>query len=372
MKNTALKLFVTAYAAFCALGASAQGFPQAGFSPIKVNPDNSLTLTVNAPEAKEIVLDIMMKRYPLSRNAEGVWTVTTPAMTPGFNYYSVIMDGVTIANPSDKLYQGYNRYSNGFEIKEAGCDEFHIQDVPHGTVTTLRYFSEVSKEWREVQVYTPYGYLSSKKRYPVLYLQHGGGEDQNGWINQGQAVNILDNLIAYGKAVPMIVVCANGNVPGGTQYSWEGTENFRNELIQNVIPAVEKNFRVKTDKKGRALAGLSMGGGQSFYTGLRSPEIFSNVGVFSAGMFSGFGRTGDFDLDKEIPGIISNAKEFSKDFDVFMMSCGEQDERITGTTKKIKEMQAAGVSLVWKTYPGDHEWQVWRKSLRDFVQLLFK
>ncbi|MBQ8069747.1 MAG: esterase family protein [Bacteroidales bacterium] len=349
-----------------------QGFPREAFSAPKVNPDNSVSFSVYAPSANEVSVNIMSKNHPMKKDAEGTWTITVPSVKHGFQGYTISIDGVGVLNPVGGIFSGYGRHLNAVEIPEDGCEDFYIQDIPHGTVTTIRFLSDVAKEWREALVYTPYGYASSKKKYPVLYLQHGGGEDQTGWFSQGLAVNILDNAIAAGKAVPMIVVCANGNVPGGTQYTWEGTEKFRQELLENVIPAIERNFRVKTDRKGRALAGLSMGGGQSFYAGLRNPDVFGSVGVFSAGLFSGFGRESEVDFETEIPGMISDTKEFNKNLDVFMMSCGEEDERITNTTKKVAEMKAAGVNVIWKTYPGDHEWQVWRKSFRDFIHLLFR
>ena len=149
-------------------------------------------------------------------------------------------------------------------------------------------------------------------------------------------------------------------------------QTFRSELLESVIPFVEKNYRVKKDRKSRAMCGLSMGGGQSFYIGLRDPEVFANVGVFSTGMFGGIRGASNFDLEKEVPGMLSDTKTFNKQFDVFFVSCGEQDPRIEYTRNIVKTMRDGGVKVKFNSYPGDHEWQVWRKSLHEFAQYLFK
>ena len=162
----------------------------------------------------------------------------------------------------------------------------------------------------------------------------------------------------------------NGGFGGG--YSWQGMQTFRSELLESVIPFVEKTFRVKKERKSRAMCGLSMGGGQSFYIGLRDPEVFANVGVFSTGMFGGISGASNFDLEKEVPGMLTDTKTFNKQFDVFFISCGEQDPRIEYTRNIVKTMRDSGVEVKFNSYPGDHEWQVWRKSLHEFAQYLFK
>ena len=237
--------------------------------------------------------------------------------------------------------------------------------------------TKVDEAWRPLMVYTPAGYNESKQDYPVVYIQHGGGEDHRGWMEQGRTAQIMDNLIAAGKAVPMIVVSANSNVQSrnggmGRGYNWQGMQTFRSELIDNVIPFVEKTYRVKKDRKSRAMCGLSMGGGQSFYIGLRDPEVFANVGVFSTGMFGGISGASNFDLEAEVPGMLTDTKTFNNQFDVFFLSCGEQDPRIEYTRNIVKKMRDGGVDVRFNSYPGDHEWQVWRKSLHEFAQYLFK
>jgi len=346
--------------------------PSASFFVPEVKEDRSVTFKVKAPEANRIGVQIQMHNYDLSKGEDGTWTCTTDPLTPGFQSYTMSIDGLSVINPSGDMYQSYMRPMNGLDIPEEGCGDFERQDIPHGKISIVTYWSDVCGEWRELRVYTPYGYDKSGKDYPVLYLQHGGGEDQTAWFGQGKAANILDAAIAGGKAVPMIVVCANGNTPGGVQYSWKGVQSFRSELLQHIIPTVEKEFRTITDRDHRALAGLSMGGGLSFFIGLHSPETFSHVGVFSAGMFSGFGRKEDVDLEAEIPGIFTDTGTFNSNFDYFLMTCGEQDMRIEGITKAFEGMRGKGVEVDLKTYPGDHEWQVWRKSFRDFIPKLFR
>ena len=383
-------LAMTLMAVFCAQGA-AQGFqresfPEGSYSPVtnvnragypRVLADGSVMFRVQAPEAKLVQIDLCGTKYDMQRSEEGVWTVTTQPQVPGFHYYFLIVDGVSVADPASQTFYGCGRWSSAIEVKEAGTEDFEVQDVARGEVRTVYYFSKVDGSWRPLMVYTPAGYNEGAQDYPVVYIQHGGGEDHRGWMEQGRTAQIMDNLIAQGKAVPMIVVSSNSNVHArnggfGGGYSWQGMQAFRSELLENVIPFVEKSYRVKKDRKSRAMCGLSMGGGQSFYIGLRDPEEFANVGVFSTGMFGGIQGASNFDLEAEVPGILSDTKTFNDQFDVFFMSCGEQDPRIEYTRNIVKKMRDGGVEVKFNSYPGDHEWQVWRKSLHEFAQYLFK
>ena len=332
---------------------------------------------VNAPQAQLVQIDLGGKKYDMQKQEGGAWTVTTQPQVPGFHYYSLVVDGVSTADPASQTFFGCSRWSSAIEITEAGMNDFEVQDVKHGQVRTLYYYSKVDETWRPLMVYTPAGYDEGKQDYPVVYIQHGGGEDHRGWMEQGRTAQIMDNLIAAGKAVPMIVVSSNSNVQNrnggfGGGYSWQGMQTFRSEMIDNIIPFVEKTFRVKKDRKSRAMCGLSMGGGQSFYIGLRDPEVFANVGVFSTGMFGGIQGASNFDLEKEVPGMLTDTKTFNQQFDMFFVSCGEQDPRIEYTRSIVKTMRDGGVEVRFNSYPGDHEWQVWRKSLHEFAQYLFK
>ena len=398
----------------CCTQLAAQGFqreqfPEGSYSPVtniningypRVLSDNRVMFRVNAPQAQNVQIDLCGTKYDMNKSDNGAWTVTTNPQVPGYHYYSLVVDGVSTADPASQSFYGCSRWSSAIEIKEAGMDVFEVQDVPHGEVRTVYYYSKVDESWRPLMVYTPAGYNESKQDYPVVYIQHGGGEDHRGWMEQGRTAQIMDNLIAADKAVPMIVVSSNSNVRSrngrssegrqvrldgrvvtdegkanggfGGGYSWQGMQAFRSEMIENIIPFVEKNYRVKKDRKNRAMCGLSMGGGQSFYIGLRDPEVFANVGVFSTGMFGGIQGASNFDLEKEVPGILTDTKTFNKQFDVFFMSCGEQDPRIEYTRNIVKKMRDGGVEVKFNSYPGDHEWQVWRKSLHEFAQYLFK
>ena len=347
--------------------------PVPAFYKPEVHPDRTVSFKVVAPEASRVRIEAMDQHGQMQRSEDGTWTWTSAPMNPGYQIYTIYLDEVAVPNPRDILYPSNGGYVNAVEIPEEGCPEFERQQgIPHGTIRLVHYYSEVCGAWREMRVYTPAGYDNSRKKYPVLYLQHGGGEDQTGWFIQGRTDNILDALIASGKAVPMIVVCANGHVPGARGYNWEGMQPFREEMLRHIIPTVEKQFRVKKDRKYRAMAGLSMGGGQSFYVGLRSPEVFSHVGVFSTGVFGGIASATNLDPEREIPGIYSATETFNRQFDLLMITCGEQDPRIDGTRATVSQMKQHGVDLEFKTYPGVHEWQVWRKSIRDFLPLLFR
>ena len=348
-----------------------------GVSRPQVLTDGSVSFRIAAPEAQRLQIDLCGVKYDMQKSSDGIWTVTTPPQVPGFHYYFLIVDGVSVADPASPSFYGCGRWSSAIEIPEAGTDDFEVQDVPHGEVRTVHYYSKVDEAWRPLLVYTPAGYNEGTQDYPVVYIQHGGGEDHHGWMEQGRTAQIMDNLIAAGKAVPMIVVSSNSNVHSrnggfGGGYSWQGMQAFRSELIDNIIPFVDQNYRTKKDRKSRAMCGLSMGGGQSFYIGLRSPEVFANVGVFSTGMFGGIAGASNFDLEAEVPGILSDTKTFNGQLDVFFMSCGEQDPRIEYTRNIVQKMREGGVNVRFNSYPGDHEWQVWRKSLHEFAQYLFK
>lgn len=390
MKKTTQSLLGVLLSAIACTQVAAQNyrenFPEDSYSPVtninrtsypRVLADNSVMFHVNAPQAQNVQIDLGGTKYDMKKSASGAWTLTTKPQVPGFHYYSLIIDGVSVSDPASQTFYGCSRWSSAIEVKETGMADFEIQQVPHGEVRTVHYYSKVEETWRPLLIYTPAGYDEGKQSYPVVYIQHGGGEDHRGWMEQGRTAQIMDNLIAAGKAVPMIVVSANSNVRSrnggmGGGYSWQGMQTFRSELIDNVIPFIEKNFRVKKDRKNRAMCGLSMGGGQSFYIGLRDPDVFANVGVFSTGMFGGISGASNFDLEAEVPGMLTDTKTFNNQFDVFFISCGEQDPRIEYTRSIVKKMRDSGVNVRFSSYLGDHEWQVWRKSLHEFAQYLFK
>ena len=341
----------------------------------KILPDLSVQFRISAPDAKKVQIDLG-KLYDMTKDDQGVWSVTTAPQVPGFHYYSLVIDGIKVADPASETFYGMGRMASAIEIPEKGADFYEIKDVPHGTISSKYYFSKVTNSWRHLFVYTPPGYEANPNvKYPVVYIQHGGGEDERGWAQQGKTDIILDNLIAESKTKPMIVVIANGNVSaGGGGYSSAAMASFKTEVTENIVSFIDKNFRTLANAKNRAICGLSMGGGQSFYVGLQSLDVFGSVGIFSSGIFGGIrnpsGST--FDAEKEIPGLLSKSGEFNKKLDLFYISCGEQDMRIEHTKKAVETMKKSGLEVEFNSFPGDHEWQVWRKSLHDFASRVFK
>ena len=256
--------------------------------------------------------------------------------------------------------------SSAIEIPETGVGFYTVKDVPHGEIRSKRYFSKFTGSWRRLYVYTPPGYdKDTKKKFPVLYIQHGGGEDETGWAVQGKTDIIMDNLIAAGKATPMLVVMDNGNVPspgggrGGGGYSSAGMAGFADELLNNIVPFVENNYRVKADAKDRALAGLSMGGGQAFYVGMGHKDKFGAVGVFSTGLFGGISNAAapPFNTEEQIPGLLTNAKSFNDSLKVFYISVGEQDPRLEPTKKAVADFKSHGLKVEFASFPGGNGWR---------------
>jgi enterochelin esterase-like enzyme len=368
---------------------SAEGVPAPsninGSAYPRILPDNRVVFQVSAPNAAQVQVNLG-RMYDMQRDESGVWTATTAAQDPGFHYYSLVIDGVSVADPASESFYGTGRMSSAIEIPEAGVDFYAVRDVPHGDVRSKRYFSKVTSSWRRLYVYTPPAYDQDRERkYPVLYIQHGGGEDETGWAVQGRTDVILDNLIAAGKAKPMLVVIANGNVPGpgGARggYSSTAMKGFAEELLNNVVPFIESNYRVLTNAENRALAGLSMGGGQTFYVGLGNKDKFRSLGIFSTGLFGGIGSgpagagptaSRTFNAEEQMPGLLSNAKSFNDALTVLYISVGEQDPRLEPTKKVVAEFRSHGLNVEFASFPGGHEWQVWRKSLHDFAQRIFK
>jgi enterochelin esterase-like enzyme len=340
-----------------------------------IMPDNSVVFQVKAPNAQKLQIDLG-KKYDMVKDANGVWTVRTEPIEPGFHYYFLVINDVPVADPASQSFYGTGKMTSAIDIPEKGLDFYAVKDVPHGAISSKYYYSNVTEDWRRLFVYTPPGYdKNPNQKYPVVYIQHGGGEDETGWTNQGKTDLILDNLIAGGKAKPMIVVIANGNIRiGGGGYSSEGMAAFKKEMTQNIVPFIDKNYRTLTDAKNRAICGLSMGGGQSFYVGLESLDTFASVGIFSSGIFGGIRNPSGnvFDAEKEIPGLLTKSAEFNKKLDLFYISCGEGDMRIEHTKKAVATMKERGLEVEFNSFPGDHEWQVWRKSLHDFASRVFK
>jgi enterochelin esterase-like enzyme len=337
----------------------------------QILPDNRVMFRIKAPDAQKVQIDLG-KKYDMTKDAEGFWSVTTDTISEGIHYYSLVIDGVAVADPSSETFYGMGRMAAGIEIPSRNSDFYALRDVPHGEIRMRRYYSSVFNDWRRFYIYTPAGYDASEtKKFPVLYLLHGGGEDERGWGTQGKTDLILDNLIADGKAKPMLVVMMDGNTGGGgiASFGERSLLAFENELKQVVIPFVEKNYKAETSGSSRALAGLSMGGLQTLHAGVKNHQMFSYLGVFSSGWFANNATlsTPQYAFMKDNVNVINdNIKLF------WVAMGGKEDIAFENCQVMLKKFDEIGIKYQYSEYPGGHTWPVWRNNLYKFAPLLFK
>ncbi|PRX46843.1 alpha/beta hydrolase-fold protein [Salegentibacter salegens] len=333
----------------------------------QILPDNRVSFRINAPDAKKMQIDLGRK-YDMKKDSSGTWTVTTDSIGQGFHYYSLVIDDVAVADPASETFYGMGRMASGIEIPSREGDFYALKEVPHGDVRIRRYFSKVTNSWRKMYVYAPPGYDASNADYPVLYLLHGGGEDERGWSTQGRADLILDNLIAENKAEPMLVVMMDGNL-GSRDSFQQSLQTFEQELKQAVIPFVENNYRVASGDENRALAGLSMGGLQTLYAGIHNTDMFSHLGVFSSGWF-----TDNPELTKpEYAFMKENSATINNNLESFWISMGgEEDIAYDNNKVMMSKFDEMGIKYDYSEYPGGHTWPVWRHNLYSFAPLLFR
>lgn len=339
----------------------------------QVTADSRVLFSIKAPDAKKVQIDLA-KKYDLVKDTAGMWTITTDSVSEGFHYYSLLIDGVAVADPASETFYGMGRMASGIEIPFAGGGYYSIKNVPHGDIRIKRYFSKNTFSWRQFYVYTPPGYDSGiANKYPVLYLLHGGGEDERGWATQGKTDLILDNLIADKKAVPMLVVMMDGNFYGNggglAGFGEPALKSFENELKENVMPFVENNFRTKADAGNRALAGLSMGGLQTLYAGLKNTAVFSWLGVFSSGWWANQPKLSD----PQYAFMKEHSSTINRDLKKFWIAMGGPDDIAYKNCKiMLGRFDEMGVKYQYSEYPGGHTWPVWRNNLYNFAQVLFK
>ena len=370
-----------------------------------VYADNRAMFRVVAPDAQKVTVRIG-RGFEMTKGPDGVWTVTTTPLVVGFHYYSLQIDGATVADPSTMTYFGSGWQNSGIEIPEsADGDYYRAKDVPHGHVGQQWYYSRITGKWRRCFVYTPPDYgTNAKAKYPVLYLLHGWGEDETGWYTQGHVDFIMDNLIAAGKAKPMIIVmdnlnavkpgesaalfAARGLVPspgaapaGGTPGAQAGRgaapggrgggfnlSAFTDMMVADLIPATERAYRVLPGPQNRAMAGLSMGGMQTFTTALGNLDKFAYLGGFSG---SCGGRGGTFDPKTTCGGAFAEPAAFNKKVKVLFLGIGSAEGQ--GTKTFSEALTTAGIHNVYFESPGTaHEWLTWRRCLNDFAPRLFK
>ena len=359
-----------------------------------VNSQRMVRAQISAPNATAVGLDIAGKIYQMTKDENGVWTGTSEPQDEGFHYYQLNIDGASVPDPGSLYYYGASRWGSGIEIPSADQDFWQVKNVPQGSMGEVFYWSTYTEKMRRCHVYLPAEYFTNPtKKFPVLYLQHGMGENEYGWAEQGHTAQIMDNLIAEGKAVPCIIVMDNGlntqrpgeqggfggfggrrpqggqrpqGMPqgqrpqGGPRRGGFGgfSEGFKNVLFNDIIPMVEKNYRVIADAKHRAYAGLSMGGMQAREITLANPDKFAYVGSFSSGAWN---------VDQ-----VKNSDGFAKKVKLlFMSGGGKENMGCVEAAKNIKEQ--LGMNAVGYESPGTaHEWHTWRRSLYQFAHLMFK
>jgi enterochelin esterase-like enzyme len=338
----------------------------------KIDSQLRATFRLKAKNASKIQIDLG-KTYDLTKDENNIWEVTTNPLVPGFHYYFLIIDGVPVADPASQSFYGTGKMTSGIEVPEKGVDFYEPKDVPHGEIRAKWYFSKITNAWRRCFVYTPPGYdTKSDTRYPVLYLQHGGGEDERGWVEQGRVNFILDNLIAADKARPMIIVMDNGNArsPGEGMF---GFGTFEKVMLNELIPMIDASYRTLADRENRGMAGLSMGGMQTFIITLNHLDKFAWIGGFSG---SGGGPSGKtIDPNTAYNGALADANAFNKTVHLVWIGIGTAEpKRFYDSVKNYRDtLENAGIKTVFFESKGtSHEWQTWRRSLYDFAPRLFK
>ncbi|HVY33470.1 MAG TPA: alpha/beta hydrolase-fold protein [Caulobacteraceae bacterium] len=364
--------------------------PQQSERPeIIVSPDiganGQVTFRIKAAKASEVLLNASVGEkapkppgtvkespgqwnIPMQKGPGGVWSVTL-TLEPEVYRYAFLVDGMRALdqqNPDIKA-RGTTPWSY-FEVpgNPARFDEW--RDVPHGAVQTRSYRVGGSGPVHRVVIYTPPGYEAHPtKKYPVLYLFHGGGDSEEGWSKIGKAGEIEENLLAEHKAVPMVIVMPYGDIPGDAT-ALPAIETFGQELFNDVMPMVEKTYHVRTDRDGRAIGGVSMGAGQAFTLGLRHMDKFAWVTEFSVGAF----LSPKFDMDNQVPGFLENAKADNRKLKLLFLGVGTEDTRYPGLVKVDKLLTQAGIHHEMHTTPGEHEWKVWRHLLVLAMPKLFQ
>lgn len=345
----------------------------------RIHSDLRVTFRVKAPDARTVKLQasssIFKGPFDMERGEGGVWTLTTAPLVPGFYYYQFIIDGAVVSDPASDSFYGNFKKSSAIEVPDKRVDFYDNKSVPHGEVRERWYQSKVTGQPRHIYVYTPPGYdADSQNRYPVLYLQHGSGGDERQWSTQGRANFILDNLIATGKARPMIVVMETGyatragSTPLKTGKAGKDTSAFADVVLQDLIPMIDSTYRTRADREQRAIAGLSMGAGQALQIGLRHLDTFSAIGAFSGG-----GGKGGGDVQTAYGGVFANPAEFNKKCPVFYLHAGTAETQHQGARNFHQALQKAGVNSVFEDVQGTaHDWQTWRWALYGFAPRLFR
>jgi enterochelin esterase-like enzyme len=352
----------------------------------RINSDLSATFRIQADQARKVqlLMELGQSTYDMVKSEGGYWEVTTKPLQTGFHYYSISVDGFSSNDPGSRVFFAARKEVSGLEVPGADSDFFAVKDVPHGTVRTEWYLSKATGETRRIFVYTPPGYDQGTSRYPVLYLQHGYGEDEAGWSEQGHENFILDNLIAAHRAKPMIIVNENG-LPGASFQPpppprsgekpppiGEAARHFMNErfasfdriVASDLISFIDAKFRTIADREHRAIAGLSMGGAQALRIGLNHLDKFAYIGAFSPAI--------DItDITKDYEGTLANPEAINQQLRLLWLGIGTDDFLLVPVKESHATLEKAGIRHVWVESSGAHVWTVWRKYLADFAPRLF-
>ena len=358
----------------------------------RVDDSGRAQFRVKAPDASKVQVNFWgAAKLDMLKQPDGFWTVTSAPLVPGFHYYTLLIDGAEVSDPGSHAFFGGGKDASGIEIPEAGATYYLPQDVPHGEVREIWYNSKLTGSWRHALVYTPPDYdTKNSMRYPVLYLQHGAGEDETGWVRQGHANFILDNLIASGNTRPMIVVMAYGYAkragqpdidlfgkPFGSPEAMKAMQDmasaFEDDLTQVLIPYVDAKLRTLSDRDHRAMAGLSMGGMQTFQVTFDHLDLFSYIGGFSGAA----GVLGNQKLDTKtgFNGALADPEAFSKRVHLLWIGVGtaEPVRMHEGLLRVHEVLRQGGIKHIFYESPGTaHEWQTWRRDLKDFAPRLFQ
>lgn len=350
-------------------------YPKYGSKPVSVFPevhkDRTVTLQLSAPSATNVSLSLpeVRRTYQMEKDAGGMWRVTIGRLEPEIYEYSFLVDGAKVLDSPNPFVRMGENAASLFEIPGSPPRFDEIQQVPHGSLALLSYVSTPYKKLRNVYVYLPPGYETEPNRKcPVLYLRHGDGDFETRWPIEGRAGVILENLLAQGKAVPMIIVMPYGEsnpTGGGTP---EGIESLYEELQKDVIPLVERRYRALSGAENRAVAGLSMGGGQAFTMGLRHLDQFAWIGEFGSGLLA----DPDFRLEQYLPGLVALGANVNRNVRLLFLSCGTEDPRFVGHVDLLAALKKHQIQYVWFSPPGEHNMKVWRPALKEFLQRLFQ
>ena len=341
---------------------------------VEVHADRTVTFRFPAPTAKEIVLvaNFLPKPLPLQKDGQGLFSATTEPLAPAIYHYHYTIDGVRGIDPNNPYGQRGAGDATGsmFEVQSDAPDYFDPKPVPHGQIRTVWYESKSVGAERCIRVYTPPGYDAGNTRYPVLYLLHGGGQNENDWSEVGRANFILDNLIAEKRAKPMLIVMPFGHLQashlsGAATPAAVKPTAFADDLLEQIIPLVEKTFRVSAKPDDRALAGLSMGGGQTVSIGFTHPDLFHSIGIFSAG---GAGA----EPAKQFSALLADSAATNKKMKLIWICAGDTDFALPGAKGVDQLLTEHNIKHSFSTTPGGHEWKVWRYSIHQFAPLLFQ